>query len=335
MPSPFSNRECLAVRLSALGDAILTTGVLAYWHQQEGLTFRVLTRPALAPVFANHPAVSGVTTVHEEDLRGADWMKFCHELANKFGRLPLIDLHVNLRTLLLRALWPGPTRTYPKFSLTRRLFLATHHPILAARLNRLNVPQRYCMALEHRTVDSGALKPRIFLTGQEMAMADELLSHLGLHHPIAIHPYATHPAKTPRPDVWRNLIRVLEARGEQTLILGRNDQPLCPQAAHDLTNSTDLRATSALLSRCRALITGDSGPMHLATAVGTPVVALFGPTSKEWGFYPSGPRDIVHQIPCAQAPCSLHGQDACALDNACMQGISEELLLKLLDSLSA
>jgi len=335
MSLPFSNQECLTVRLSALGDAILTTGVLAYWHEQAGLTFRVLTKPALTPVFDNHPAVTGIIGVREEDLHGASWIRFCRGLAKEFGRLPLIDLHSNLRTLLLRSLWPGPTRSYRKFSLSRRLFLATRHPLFAARLRRLNVPQRYCMALSPRVVAADALKPRIFLAGNEMTVARETLSRLGLTRPVAIHPYATHPAKTPRPEVWRNLIRNLEAQGEQVLILGRHDQPLLPQAPHDLTNATDLRATSALLSLCRVLVTGDSGPMHLATAVDTPVIALFGPTTKEWGFYPSGPHDVVHQSPCPKAPCSLHGQDACSLGNACMKDVSEKLILDLLSSFPA
>jgi ADP-heptose:LPS heptosyltransferase len=335
MSLPFSNQECLTVRLSALGDAILTTGVLAYWHEQAGLTFRVLTKPALTPVFDNHPAVTGIIGVREEDLHGASWIRFCRGLAKEFGRLPLIDLHSNLRTLLLRSLWPGPTRSYRKFSLSRRLFLTTRHPLFAARLRRLNVPQRYCMALSPRVVAADALKPRIFLAGNEMTVARETLSRLGLTRPVAIHPYATHPAKTPRPEVWRNLIRNLEAQGEQVLILGRHDQPLLPQAPHDLTNATDLRATSALLSLCRVLVTGDSGPMHLATAVDTPVIALFGPTTKEWGFYPSGPHDVVHQSPCPKAPCSLHGQDACSLGNACMKDVSEKLILDLLSSFPA
>ena len=333
MPLPFSNQECLTVRLSALGDAILTTGVLDYWHRQAGLTFQVLTRPALAPVFHNHPAVSGIIAVREDESHGAAWLSFCRELARKYGRLPLIDLHVNLRTLPLRLLWPGTARAYPKFSLTRRLFLATRHPLAAARLRHLNVPQRYCMALDPTPVNADMLRPRIFLDEREKAQAASTFSGLGLKRPIAIHPYATHPAKTPRPEVWRELVQALEARGEQTIVLGRNAQPLFPHARHDLTNATDLRATSAILARCRALITGDSGPMHLATAVETPVIALFGPTTREWGFYPSGPHDIVYQSPCAQAPCSLHGQDACALGNACMLNISGKMLLDLLDSL--
>lgn len=334
MTMPFRDRECLTVRLSALGDAILTTGVLAYWHSQAGLTFRVLTRPQLAPVFAHHPAVSQVVAVRDEDLRGAGWIRFCRSLASEMGDLPLIDLHGNLRTLMLRLLWPGPTRTYPKFSLTRRLFLTSRHPGLSARLRRLNVPQRYCLALDASTVDPADLKPRIFLQREEKALASETFARLGVKRPVAIHPYATHPAKTPRPEVWKELIQALRSRGDEVIIIGRHDRPLLPDDPHDLTNATDLRATSAVLSLCRGLVTGDSGPMHLATAVDTPVVALFGPTTEEWGFYPSGPHDKAHQISCPKAPCSLHGQDACALGNACMRDISAPLLLELLDSLA-
>jgi ADP-heptose:LPS heptosyltransferase len=335
MTLPFAGHECLTVRLSALGDAILTTGVLEYWRRQAGLTFHVLTRPALAPVFAHHPAVRQVITVGEEDLHGMRWVRFCRDLARRHGRLPLVDLHANLRTLILRAMWPGPVRSYAKRSLTRRLFLATRHPAFAARLGRENVPQRYSLALESAAPDAAELRPRIFLSAEETGRARETLSRLGLDTPVAIHPYATHPAKTPSADVWRNAVSEMEARGQEVLVLGRNPSPLLPGSPRDLTNATDLRDTAALVSMCRCLITGDSGPMHLATGVGTPVIAIFGPTTREWGFYPSGPRDIVHQVPCPQAPCSLHGQDACGLGNACMRGISATLLLELLDSLEA
>ncbi len=333
MTLPFAGRECLVVRLSALGDAILTTGVLDYWHRRAGLTFHVLTRQALAPVFEHHPAIRQVITTAESDLRGLRWLRFCRELARTYGQFPLIDLHVNLRTLILRSLWPGRTRTYAKRSLTRRLFLATRHPRLAARLARENVPQRYSLALETAAPDASLLRPRIFLCQEETARARDTLERLGLRHPVAIHPYATHPAKSPAPNVWRETIRALEARGEEVLVLGRNNAPLLPDSPHDLTNATDLRSTAALISQSRCLLTGDSGPMHLATGVGTPAIALFGPTTAEWGFYPSGPRDIVHQIPCGKAPCSLHGKDACTLGNACMKNVTASLLLELLDSL--
>lgn len=333
MSSPFSNQECLTVRLSALGDAILTTGVLQYWHEKRNLSFRVVTRPALAPVFENHPAVSDIIPVHEEDLSGIRWVSFCRDLARQCGHLPLVDLHANLRTKILGALWPGPVRTYPKRSLSRRLYLLTRHPFFSTFLTRDNVPQRYALALDSVPPAKSLLLPRIVLRTQELEEAAHRLQTLGLQRPLVLHPYATHPAKTPRAATWQDLSRTLEAQGHEILILGRNAAPLFPGSPHDLTNSTDLRQTTALIALSRCLVTGDSGPMHLATAVGTPVLGLFGPTVAEWGFYPAGPKDLVVQSPCPMAPCSLHGQDTCARDNACMNSISHDTLLTHLNIL--
>ena len=50
----------VAVRLSAMGDVVLTTGVLDFWHRKRGWRFVMVTREALAPIFKNHPAVDEV-----------------------------------------------------------------------------------------------------------------------------------------------------------------------------------------------------------------------------------------------------------------------------------
>jgi heptosyltransferase-2 len=71
------------------------------------------------------------------------------------------------------------------------------------------------------------------------------------------------------------------------------------------------QALGALIRRCAVLVANDSGPVHLATAVGTPVVAIFGPSNdRAWGPFP--PRDVRHavvreQVACA--PCIHRGHD--------------------------
>lgn len=57
------------IRLSALGDVALTTGVLEYWHRTRGWTFTVITREAFAPVLERHPAVRSIVGLAKEDLR--------------------------------------------------------------------------------------------------------------------------------------------------------------------------------------------------------------------------------------------------------------------------
>jgi lipopolysaccharide heptosyltransferase I len=70
----------------------------------------------------------------------------------------------------------------------------------------------------------------------------------------------------------------------------------------DLTDKTTLKELTAVIAEARALVTNDSGPMHVAAAVGTPVVAVFGPTNPvRTGPYGPGHRVIVGRAPCA--PC--------------------------------
>ena len=83
------------------------------------------------------------------------------------------------------------------------------------------------------------------------------------------------------------------------------------------------------------LVTGDSGPMHLANGVDTPVLAMFGPTCREWGFFPSGPNDRVIQLDMPCRPCSLHGSGTCSKGNACIMDIlPDRVLAELKEMLS-
>jgi heptosyltransferase-2 len=87
--------------------------------------------------------------------------------------------------------------------------------------------------------------------------------------------------------------------------------------AINLIGRTGLREFAGVLARCRAFVSNDSGAMHLAAAVGVPVVAIFGPTN-ERVTAPLGAHDVlVHQVFCR--PCMLRD---CPIDHRCMKGIT-------------
>lgn len=71
----------------------------------------------------------------------------------------------------------------------------------------------------------------------------------------------------------------------------------------DLTGDVDLLTLAAILARCRVFLTGDTGPMHLAAAVGAPIVAVFGP-SMPWRYGPLAPHTRVVRIDLECAPCN-------------------------------
>ncbi len=83
----------------------------------------------------------------------------------------------------------------------------------------------------------------------------------------------------------------------------------------NLAGRTSPAELAAILERARIQLGNDSGPGHLAAAVGTPVVAVFGPTDPARGFRPLGPRvltvDVGNSLDCR--PCSVHGSRRCPL----------------------
>lgn len=319
--------DAVAVRLGALGDVALTTGVLAHWGRARGLRFAVLTRERFAPLFDRHPAVTEVIGVSEEKLQG-EWFSTANTLARTFGHLPLIDLHGVGRTLLLASMWKGPYKKYPKLSFMRRLYRLTGLRLAASRLLDCNVPQRYALALDDAPPPAAALLPVIDVSEEERTKAGEFLDSARLRRPgrplVALHPYATHPNKAWPEARWQELVSLLEAADTDYIVIGVNRRPFLKERAgdRDLTNGSSLRATLALLGACDACVTGDSGPMHLAAGVGTPVVALFGPTTRHWGFFPAGPRDVVLERSVRCRPCDVHGGSTCRRGLACLTEIT-------------
>ncbi|MBI3417336.1 MAG: glycosyltransferase family 9 protein [Verrucomicrobia bacterium] len=115
---------------------------------------------------------------------------------------------------------------------------------------------------------------------------------------------------------------------------GASDAPLAEEIARslgacavNLAGKTSLRELMALLKRCEVLLTNDTGPMHVAAALGTPVVALFGSTSASLTG-PGLPQDPRNTILSAGAPCSPCFLRKCPIDFRCMAGVQVEQVVR-------
>jgi heptosyltransferase III len=130
--------------------------------------------------------------------------------------------------------------------------------------------------------------------------------------PIAVHPGSGAVVKRWRTDAWVETVHAITAPGETIVLTGsdaerdltadlaaRLDRPVL-----DLAGRTDLGTLAAVFARCRLVMGPDSGPLHLAVAVGTPTVHLYGPADPV-RFGPWGPPDrhrvVLSTLPCA--PC--------------------------------
>ncbi len=328
MKIPLHTNTAVVFRLSAMGDVALMSGVLSYWNSLYRTKFIVITREEFAPLFENHPAIAGIEALSKESLEYKTYSQTCKKLAEKYADFPLFDLHASTRSRLLAHQWKTSVYRYNKMPVLRRLFLWSKGKIGKTALLEKDVRQRYASLLCEDPVAPRLLKPKIYLDEDERTDARNLLAELFPNNTkkiVAIHPFATHKAKTLPLGHWQKISAVLS--GEyQILFVGKGDLPE-NMYGKNLINKTNLRELCAVLSQCSLLITGDSGPMHLADAVDTPLLALFGPTTKEWGFFPVGENAHILQkeMPCR--PCSLHGKQKCRQKESCLEKISTEEII--------
>lgn len=325
----------LVMRLGHLGDVVLVSGVIRYYSERWHCSFDVLTRQEWAPLFHNNPYVDRLIAVDKASLRGGGLWRFLRCTAKEYGRdAAFFDLHGVLRSRLLGALWPGTVRRYEKLGMERRLFMLSHGKMGGASLRQSSVLQRYAKAFDSDPLPENLLLPQLYLTEAEQKEAALRVSRaypaLQSKKLVAIHPFATHINKTWPTQSWRQLLALLDAHDIPWIVIGAGPEEEARKwaGARSFVNKTSLREVMALLEKTQVLVTGDSGPMHLARGVKTRVVGLFGPTVREWGFYPTAEEGCVLESAEPCRPCSLHGAKPCPHNGRCLKEITPETVFE-------
>ncbi len=157
---------------------------------------------------------------------------------------------------------------------------------------------------------------------------------------LAFCPGATYGAAKRWPFAyWLELAQKLGKSRKETLLIlgGAGDEAFLGDLKKGLETSgdgrfqwlvgkTDMLTLAEVLSRCRLLVTSDTGPMHMAAAVGTPTVALFGSTSPAW----TRPFGKGHEVIHKEIECSPCFQRTCPIGYACLNAISVEEVYKVI-----
>ena len=199
--------------------------------------------------------------------------------------------------------------------------------------------------------DGSAMPPMLAVTEDEITAAKKKFGLENISAPIfALNPGAEYgPAKRWPAEKFIAAAREIQTRTNcHWLILGGkadiqtsetiasaigNRQPAATVRDHggsaigNVAGRTSLRELMALLKLSRVLLTNDTGPMHVAAALGTPVVVPFGSTSPELTG-PGLPGDTHHRLLKSDAPCSPCFLRACPIDFRCMNGISVERVVE-------
>jgi heptosyltransferase-2 len=157
---------------------------------------------------------------------------------------------------------------------------------------------------------------------------------------VAFAPGARWKTKRWPADHFAKLISTVSARDYAPVLIGGTEdiadnaaiaRAVSPEEPLDLTGSLSIIESAAILRECAALVTNDSAPLHLAEAVGTPVVALFGPTVREFGYYPILRRSMALEVDLPCRPCSRNGARSCPYGTEeCLTSIEPEAVLEAL-----
>jgi heptosyltransferase-2 len=319
-------RPTLVIQTAFLGDVVLTTPLLSALSHRDG-PVDVVTTPAAAPLLEGHPAVRRVIRY---DKRGADaGLRGLWRLASELRRTGYeraVLPHRSWRSAALALLADIPQRigfagTPPAMTYSARVPRAREgHEV--ERLVALATPD----APPTPAVTLG-------LTAADRATADRWLAERGVEPGfVALAPGSIWGTKR-----WPYYPELAAALERPIVVLGsREDAPLAEAVvaaalgrAHSAAGELGLRAAAALLERAAVLVTNDSAPLHLATAVGTPIVALFGPTVPAQGFGPRGTRDLTLGVTLGCRPCSAHGPQVCPLvHHRCMRDLPVEQVVR-------
>ena len=327
----------LAVNLNQLGDALFTTPALALLRERlPDAHIDVQAGGRAASVLAGNRDIDHLYArpPRRGMSRNAALLRTLR--AGRYDAVILFQSNLSYAILARAAGVPvrvGFAQNACGPFLTRRVPPARRGEHLVASYVRLI--DAFCEGGE--VPAAGHLPLKVAVSAADHAFADGFLREQGLTTPVvALVIGTTRPQKRWPEEYWSVLAdRLWDACGARSLLIGGPDEtaeaariraaarfPLVSAVGH-----TDMKQLAALLSRCSVVVTGDSGPMHLATAVGTPVVALFGSTDpKETGPWHGAPDHPVRgsvlydALPCA--PCGK--SPTCGGRFDCLRGLTPE-----------
>lgn len=338
--------KILVVQTAFIGDAVLTLPLLRKMRALfPDSRLAVLTRPETVDLFKNSDAVDEVIV---DDKRGLSrgplgaW-RMAQDLKRMAFDLAVVP-HRSLRSAFIARAAEIPIRVGFHSSVGAFLFTQT------VPFSWLMHDVERNMSLLAPFTDRVEASPNgsRFLKRSDPSVVERVRQELERagwtpDTPlIGIHSASVWATKRWLPERFAELIRRLKAEvpGAMVVLIGGPKDTanaeevweLSGRAAVNIAGKTSLRELIELMRYVDVFISNDSGPMHIATACRVPTLGIFGPTTRELGFFPYGPSTEVVEVDLKCRPCGLHGHQACPERHfLCMRLIRvEDVLAKAL-----
>jgi ADP-heptose:LPS heptosyltransferase len=319
----------LLIRLGSMGDVTLATAAAHALRGKWGdACVDVLVKEEWAPLWRNHPAVNDLLVLSREDRGLLGFRRWILRL-KEANYADVVDLQASPRTefLLLLARLRNVRRPR-RHALRRRLLV---------RLHRGGPPATFRMvdAFVEAAVPGARALPSIVPGPEARARAAQVVP--SERRLVGLVPGGRHATKC-----WP--IRRFVELGQKLVGQGLGPVPVFFSPGEESFLASwrarwpgdgtwtpvreDIEIVAACLARLGAVVTNDTGLMHVAAAVGTPVTAIFGPTVRQFGFVPAGEGHRILEVENLSCrPCSVHGGPHCPREHfRCMLDTSVEVV---------
>ncbi len=302
-------KTILIIRLGRLGDVALTAPTiknLRFLYPESQIVF--ITREAYKPLAENLFGVNRVLTFPDEGSY-LDLVKLSTDLDDYQPDL-VVDLHKNFRSFHLANLSKAPYKVVYKKRRKERQAAVNDKTFKDFVPHTTDL---YNLVIQQLKGECLARRPDIMLPESILVGPDVVRKG------IALAPGAGSPEKTWPLDHFAAIAEriIYDFRLDVTICLGSKEKDFEPKFAHlpqehvRILHNMPIMNIANELSKVQLSLTNDSGLMHISSAVGTPTVAMFGPTHEQLGFFPLGLHDIMLATDEKCRPCSLHGNKPC------------------------
>ncbi len=302
----------LVIRFSSLGDIIQTTAFLRVLKElyPNGTVFYV-TKEEFSDLLKGQPYINELLLLRKGET--------VFDIVKKIEKVDCIfDLHVNLRSIVLSFLLrPRCVKRVKKNVLYRRA-LVMHNEFLKKIFEREsidNIEEQIKLITED--VRFKKTKPSIHVANNKKK-SNVVGMAIGARWKTKMWPK----------EYFKKLAFMLADEGFEIYLFGSKEErdvadfvKADNDSVHSFVGELTLIETAEKMSECIGFVSNDSGLMHLAVALDLPLVAIFGPTVRGFGFFPRG-RSVVVESDVECRPCSLHGTNKCRRGNLeCMYSI--------------
>ena len=327
----------LVIQTSFLGDVILTTPLIAELAKRGPVD--VLVTPGGAAALANNPHIR---TVIRYDKRGTygSALGLWQTIREIRSRRPYEAAYLaqgSFRSGMI-AMMTGAKERIGFASSTGRVLYTKQIPY---RPDRHHAERLWWLSMSECAdpPSRDELRPRLYPSDDERRRVDLLLRQTGSNDEpfVALAPGSAWGTK--RWPYYPELAKRLAADFRIAIIGSEADSAVAAQIIESLPPDSaingvglPLLASAELIGRAQAIVTNDSAPQHLASAMGTPTLSIFGPTVPEFGFGPIAQRHTVaghESLSCR--PCHRHGPRTCPLGHwRCMRELTPDYISSLL-----